>query len=134
MSNLVNHATRELSRAGLFDKDSDYEGQLGEAVLELMRTFSLQGHSGASANATIHLFNTLAQFKPLSPPQKGDYWVPVGYQVWQNERDSEVFSLDAGMTYYRLSEQRRWVMRLLPRRLLMALPIWIKYPMHRSAS
>jgi hypothetical protein len=32
---LIEHAKTELQIAGLFDKDSDYEGALEEAVMEL---------------------------------------------------------------------------------------------------
>jgi len=36
MSNLVEHAKRELTLAGLFNKDSDYGGMMGDSVMELM--------------------------------------------------------------------------------------------------
>ena len=35
MTNLTDFAERELRLAGLFSKDSDYEGMLGDAVLAL---------------------------------------------------------------------------------------------------
>lgn len=65
MSNLVNHATAELKKAGLFDKDSDYDGMLGEGVLELITVFANQGHSGYSAQITRELFNKLSNFEEL---------------------------------------------------------------------
>ena len=37
---LIKHAERELRLAGFFDKDSDYEGALGKAVMELIEVFS----------------------------------------------------------------------------------------------
>ena len=67
MSNLVKHAEFELKKAGLFDKDSDYDGQLGEATLELIKVFADQGHSGMSANMVRELFRKLSSFEPLTP-------------------------------------------------------------------
>jgi hypothetical protein len=46
-----------LKNRGLFDEDSDYGGMMGEAVLELVKTFAEQGHSGFSAGMTRFLFN-----------------------------------------------------------------------------
>lgn len=65
MSRLVEHAEKELKKAGLFDKDSDYDGMLGDAVLELITTFAKQGHSGFSAQMTRELFHKLSNFEEL---------------------------------------------------------------------
>lgn len=65
MSNLIDHANKELTKAGLFDKDSDYYGMLGEGVLELITTFANQGHSGYSAMSTRELFYKLSNFEEL---------------------------------------------------------------------
>lgn len=65
MSNLINHANEQLKKAGLYDKDSDYDGMLGEATLELITVFANQGHSGMSAEMTIQLFERLARFKDI---------------------------------------------------------------------
>lgn len=65
MSNLVDHAEKELKRVGLFDKDSDYDGMLGEDVLELITVFAGQGHSGMSAQMTRELFHKLSNFENL---------------------------------------------------------------------
>ena len=43
MSDLTDHARNELKLAGLFDKDSDYDGMLGDSVMELVKVFSKQG-------------------------------------------------------------------------------------------
>ena len=56
---LVDFAHDRLQEWGLFDKDSDYGGMLGEAVMELVETFSDQGHSGMSAALTRQVFNTI---------------------------------------------------------------------------
>lgn len=65
MSELIKHAEKELTKAGLFDKDSDYSGMLGEGVLELITAFANQGHSGFSAGMTLELFTKLARFEEL---------------------------------------------------------------------
>jgi len=65
MSKLVEHAQKELSRVGLFDKDSDYGGELGKGVLELITTFAGQGHSGMSAQMCRELFHKLSNFETL---------------------------------------------------------------------
>ena len=37
MSNLINHAEKELKTLGLFDKGSSYDGELAESVMELIK-------------------------------------------------------------------------------------------------
>lgn len=105
---LVDHAELELRRAGLFDKDSDYDGMLGPAVMALVRTFASQGHSGFSAMVTLQLFETVAKFKTLTPITSDPAeWMDVADMgangdppVWQNRRKSSCFSNDGGKTYY----------------------------------
>lgn len=92
MSNLIEFAKSELEYAKLFDKDSDYDGMLAEAVMELIKLFSEQGHSGCSASMTIALFTKLAKFEAISPITGEDSeWIEVGTGVWQNKRCSTVF-------------------------------------------
>jgi hypothetical protein len=111
--NLVAHAREELQRAGLFDKDSDYGGMLGEAVLELVQKFAEQGHSGFSAQMTLHIFNKVARFQTLTPISSDPTeWMEVtqyfnGKGVWQNRRNPAVFSEDGGKTWYDLDERER---------------------------
>lgn len=65
MSNLIDHANKELTKAGLFDKDADYDGELGKAVLELITVFAGQGHSGYSATLTRDFFYKLSNFEEI---------------------------------------------------------------------
>ena len=58
-SPLQSYAYEWLRSKGLFDEDADYDGMIGEAVMELIKVFSKQGHSGFSAQLTKHLFNEL---------------------------------------------------------------------------
>ncbi len=107
MSNLIEHAKRELSLAGLDKPDSDYNGMIATAVLELVAVFAAQGHSGFSARMTRDVFDRLASFKPLTPvTDNPSEWVDVSAMsgpdgpCWQNVRHSSCFSNDGGKTYY----------------------------------
>lgn len=99
MSNLLKHAEYELKKAGLFDKDSDYEGNLGPACMEIMRVFSEQGHSGMSASLVTSLVQKLMRFEPLSPlTGTEEEWVEVSAGIKQNRRCSHVF-MENGNAY-----------------------------------
>lgn len=102
MSNLQKHAETELRIAGLFDKDSDYGGMLGKAVMELIKVFAEQGHSGTSASMVSNLFNKLSRFKPLTPLTfKDDEWSEYSNGKYQNIRNSAVFKESkSGRPYY----------------------------------
>lgn len=110
-SNLVAHAKRELIIAGLNEKDSDYGGMLYDAVMDLVKLFSSQGHSGFSANMALHLFDKVCRFKNLTPltddPQD---WVQVSEKMpdkeptWQCKRCSSCFSSDGGKTYHNIED------------------------------
>lgn len=93
-------AKYELTRAGLFDKDSDYGGMLGDAVLRMIEQFAAEGHSGFSAGMAISLFEKLARFQPLSPlTGSDDEWTEVSTDLWQNKRCSNVFKDADGVAY-----------------------------------
>lgn len=92
MSYLVDHAERELRLAGWFDKGGVYEGMIGSAVVDLIKVFSDEGHSGCSAGLCSNLFNTVSRYGILTPlTGKDDEWVEVGDRVYQNKRCSHVF-------------------------------------------
>jgi len=99
MSNLTEYAKYELELAGLFDKDSDYNGMIADAVMELIKVFANQGHSGLSADITIDLFNKLARYENLIPLTfKDDEWIAGSYQ---NKRNPAVFKNGKdGRPYY----------------------------------
>jgi hypothetical protein len=110
--NLELHAREELRRAGLLSPDSDYDGAIGESVIELVKVFAAQGHSGQSAHMTLEVFNRVAGYKLLSPlgnPTQTKEYVEHQPDMWQSTRDPAVFSSDQGKTWYHLDTHRtRW--------------------------
>lgn len=97
MTSILQRAKFELRAAGLFDDDSDFNGDIGVQVSALMETFCAYGHSGGSAEKTVELFKWLAAGKPLTPlTGEDDEWSDVsthtgGEPLWQNKRYSKVF-------------------------------------------
>jgi hypothetical protein len=103
MSGLVKHAKRELELAGFLDENGIYDGDVGESVIELMRVFSKQGHSGLSAPIVSSLFNKLASYEPLNPiTGNDDEWGDVSEgDLYQNKRCSALMKLGKdGEPYY----------------------------------
>jgi hypothetical protein len=98
MSNLVDHAKRELELLG-------EEEETVEGYLKIVQAFADMGHSGGSASVAIPTINALLQYKNLTAlTDNPDEWMAVDDQAWQNRRNSEAFSTDGGKTYYLLSE------------------------------
>lgn len=93
MSNLVEHAKRELELLKLFSEEGDfYGGSTAKAVMELIEVFAKQGHSGSSAPMVISLFKELANFNTISPiTGESSEWNKVGDDLWQNMRNSAIF-------------------------------------------
>lgn len=96
MSNLHNHALAEFRAAGWLDADGKFEDEMQEEickhVLELLKVFSDEGHSGSTAPYTVNMFKKLAMFEPLVPLTGEDWeWVEVSEGVFQNKRCSRVF-------------------------------------------
>lgn len=63
-------AKRNLELAGLFDKDSDYGGMIGDAVMKLVNCHLDEGHSGFSHELTLHIFNKVIKGHALT----AKYW------------------------------------------------------------
>ncbi len=106
-SPLVEHARRELKLVG---NDDDFN----EGVIQIVKIFASQGHSGGSAPHAIRLINDLLQHKALGPltddPDEWTYhseavWGAEG-GVWQNKRDSRAFSINHGQSYFFIDEVR----------------------------
>lgn len=98
MSNLVEHAKRELERAG---NDPDFN----ESIIKAIQAFAEYGHSGGSAAFAIPMLGELLQFHNLTPlTDDPDEWIEVGDGVWQSTRRPDAFSNDGGVTYRLNSE------------------------------
>lgn len=96
MSNLLSHARAEFQAAGWMDEKGTYtdemQGDICEHVLDLLRVFSDEGHSGSTAPYTVNMFKKLAMFEPLVPLTGENWeWSDVGNGVFQNKRCSRVF-------------------------------------------
>jgi len=100
----VRKAMRELAYAGYTPLDQPQENGpdkwVQENVLELLRVFSAQGHSGFSAPVVVDMFKKLAMQEPLTPlTGNDDEWNYVGDDTWQNMRASHVFKTGDGAAY-----------------------------------
>mgnify|MGYP001596016083 CR=1 FL=1 len=104
MDKLVAYAKEELTRAGLFRKDSDYSGLLGKAALKMVKQFAKEGHSGMSASLALEVFKRLASWEPLTPlTGQDDEWNAISVEMgtpnlFQNKRCSRVFK-ENGVAY-----------------------------------
>jgi hypothetical protein len=112
MSNLVEHAKRELKLAGLYDKDSDYGGMIPENVLKCVEAFASAGHSGGSAEITLQILEKVLRFKTLTPiTSDSTTWMERteesgGTPFWQSTRDPSYFSKVGGKTFYSLEDSQ----------------------------
>lgn len=103
---LVEHAEYELQLAGYNVNNTDensesyYADFVGKCALDLIKLLASQKHSGFTANATVALFNRLAQQKPLTkelsdnPNEWIDRTEMSGYTVYQSKRNPSCFSTD----------------------------------------
>lgn len=101
MGNLRQHAEMELQMTGFLSKDSDYNGMIGEAVLELIDKLAEQQHSGASAGIVVSLFEKLARYEPLGPlTGEDEEWHEIHKGFFQNKRLGSVFKHEDGRCTY----------------------------------
>jgi hypothetical protein len=103
MSNLIKHAQKEFRAAGWTDDNGVFNDDMQEAIcnhlLELLKVFDDEGHSGSTAPYTINLFSRLAKFEPIAPLTGEDWeWNDTG-RNFQNKRASHVFKDYDGQAY-----------------------------------
>lgn len=94
------HAEREFQALGWDFTEDGPNRWIRDNVLELLKAFSAQGHSGSSAPYAIGLFEKLARFEPLCPlTGAAEEWTEVSEGMWQNRRCSHVFKDSDGRAY-----------------------------------
>jgi hypothetical protein len=103
MSNLLKHAEVELKALGMLDSGDEMNEMMCHSILDLIKTFAEQGHSGFSAGYCLDAFTKLAKYEPLAPlTGADDEWNDVSEQhggpLWQNRRCSRVLK-DANGAY-----------------------------------
>lgn len=87
---LLSHAEREMQLA--WPDAEPMQDMVKANVLELLKAFEDQGHSGMSAPYVIDVFEKLAKFEPLTPLTGEDAeWMEVGEGIFQNIRCGAVF-------------------------------------------
>ena len=106
MSNLVEHARRELALIG-------EEPEMTACLIKAVEGFaSFPGHSGGSLAAARDMLMRLLNFGNLAPltsdPAEWEDRSPEsGYPIWQNVRNSAAFSEDGGATYWLVDDSPR---------------------------
>lgn len=103
--NLIEYAKKEIELLDWTDDKEIYNGLLSKSVLELVKTFSKQGHSGASASVVLYVFNKIVKYEPLTPLTKNkNEWYKVENGVFQSKRNPSCFSDDNLKHYYDLND------------------------------
>ena len=122
-SGFIKFALREFKQGGLNIEDpQEYEDHVAVHVLQLLELFSREGHSDFSAGLTIHWFNKLASFKPLTPLRNpmetglyhdvSDFNMKTGKQTLQSTHVSSVFSEDGGKTWYDIDRKPKGIQKI----------------------
>lgn len=128
---LKEYAEQELKLYFPDSKDDDemdkvIKNHLTEDVMNLIKLFEIESHSGFSANVVLSLFERLSHWKPLTPlTGADDEWNDVDEETFQNKRcssvfkdketgecydiDGKVFSTDGGKTYYINKDSRVYI-------------------------
>lgn len=66
ISNMGQHARKELERVGMFSEDADYGPDFAECIIATVETFGAKyGHSGMSAELGLELVNRLVNRETL---------------------------------------------------------------------
>lgn len=103
MSNLVDHARRELALLG-------EDPWVTDGVVKVVSAFVEMSHTGSSAEAVTGYLERLLRFQPLTPITDNpkdweDRSEMSGTPLWQNRRDSRAMSTDGGKTYTLVDEE-----------------------------
>lgn len=95
---LTKYAEAELARIP-HDEDG-LQSLMDRDILEIVKMFGEQGHSGFSAGYALSVLERLLRFKPLSPlTGEKDEWNDTGRGTMQNKRCSSVFKNSDGTVH-----------------------------------
>lgn len=82
----------EFAKTELERVDLEYDGMVAQSVLDIVKLFAGQGHSGGSAIITIGVVERLMRYQPLTPLTGEEAeWTEVTDGQWQNKRCPSVF-------------------------------------------
>jgi len=96
---LVNYAKKELELLG--STDDEMQKTMNKHILEIVKVFSEQGHSGFSGAYVVSTLTRLLSFKPLKPlTGEDDEWNEISEGKFQNKRCSSVFKNSNDGTAY----------------------------------
>jgi hypothetical protein len=105
MTNLVDWAKEELARIG--GQDDEMQQAMNRDILQIVETFSDQGHSGFSAGYALNIIKRLLNWKPILPltgedDEWGETYKGDEEKTQQNKRCSAVFrkNYDNSTAYY----------------------------------
>lgn len=131
-SNIVLFAENELNiilKKCKDDKEAEeMQKHMNNDILEIVKTFADQGHSGFSANYAINLIEKLLRYEPITPLTGDDSeWNKLEYgksMEYQNKRcprifkdadgkpydvEGRIFSEDNGQTWYTSKDSRVYI-------------------------
>lgn len=95
MRNLFEHAECELKLLG--GESDEMQRSMTKHLLDLVRIFAAEGHSGFSAAYAISVLTKLLKFEPLTPlTGADDEWVECSPGLFQNIRCHRVFKDEDG--------------------------------------
>ena len=95
---LENYAKRELDML-LNGEDDEMQIMINNQILEIIKLFADQGHSGFSSSYAIKIIERLMRWKPIKPlTGEDDEWNKRRDNCWQNKRCSSVFK-ENGIAY-----------------------------------
>ena len=95
-NNHIKFAKKELNILLKRSDNDEMQKLINDDILQIVKIFSQQGHSGFSASYAINLLTRLLGFKPLTPltGEDGEWNLVgglVGEEIYQNNRCSAVF-------------------------------------------
>jgi hypothetical protein len=108
LTNLVEHAKRELELSGQWAEDPAYAACLVATVA----AFASYDHSGGSAEVAVGQLHRLLQWRTLSPltsdpAEWEDRTEMSSSPLWQNVRDPAAFSRDGGQAWYFVDDRKK---------------------------